>query len=150
MSLTDCHSGLWGSFWHDVFRFGFERLPSWGLSALSIKIGNENVRRLLEIQFAFFITGYMHAVAVHTMAEDTSRYRVFLFYAMQAPGIALQGLIATFLKGMHIEQFVITVMVFGYSLVWCYITVFWLVEELAVGGYFRAMSVPWSFLSMLR
>lgn len=92
-------NGLWGSFWHQEFRFLFSAPVVWlvrvtGMNPKSISV------KLSGLAAAFTISGLLHFGMSTSAIRKQSGWRSFNFFIMQGVGILLQMTVCAIFKGV--------------------------------------------------
>lgn len=84
-------AGLWGNWWHQTFRYGFQSAGEFLAKAFGKGWGrNTGKGGALRLFTAFFLSGFMHACASYTSLPHTRPLNAFLFFALQPFGILIQ------------------------------------------------------------
>jgi hypothetical protein len=82
-------AGFWGSWWHQLFRFAFQAPSKWIIKQLGWHSQSGKAKVLATVS-AFVLSGYLHFFGSLTMWPKTHPLEPFLFFLMQAVGVALQ------------------------------------------------------------
>ncbi|KAJ6110074.1 hypothetical protein N7486_002309 [Penicillium sp. IBT 16267x] len=90
--LDDGLAGVWGSWWHQLFRHGFISTARWILSLLPGSWGTDpRVKRLTYILVAFSLSGFVHACGSYTQFTETRPLSgPFLFFFLQSMAITVE------------------------------------------------------------
>lgn len=85
-------AGVWGQWWHQMFRFGFLSSAHAILNLLPMKLArNVYIRRTVQFFTAFIISAVMHALGSYAQPAPTDPIRgPFMFFILQLVGIILQ------------------------------------------------------------
>lgn len=95
-------AGVWGRWWHQLFRFGFEQGGEFAARTLGGdskgwgKKGQKGL--LLRVVVAFTLSGTLHACASYTSMLPTRPLNAFTFFAIQPVGLLGQKAIADWMK----------------------------------------------------
>lgn len=138
-------NGLWGSWWHQTFRFAFAA-PTNHLIANGIIKPHTNTTRILSLLFAFGISGLLHSAGSISQFPLTHPTHAPIFFMLQALGITLQTLLCTSppLKPL-ISKLPTSVRKTGnllFTLGWLLGTSSWLTDDFARGGIWLYEPVP--------
>ena len=83
-------AGLWGQWWHQIFRFAFEQAGEFAGSVTGWEKTSQK-GTLLRIAVVFACSGTLHTCASYTALGDTSPIRgSFAFFMLQPVGIVAQ------------------------------------------------------------
>ncbi|KAJ5223582.1 hypothetical protein N7468_008124 [Penicillium chermesinum] len=92
--LEDGLAGLWGQWWHQLFRHGFTSTARWILSLMPRKWRtNPRVKRVTFLVVAFSLSGLIHASGSYTQFTKTRPLTgPFLFFAMQSIAVIVESI----------------------------------------------------------
>ncbi|KAJ5986454.1 hypothetical protein N7451_010819 [Penicillium sp. IBT 35674x] len=90
--LDDGLAGVWGSWWHQLFRHGFVSTARWISSLLPGAWGTyPAMKRVIYIVVAFSLSGFVHACGSYTQFTETRPLRgPFLFFLLQSMAILIE------------------------------------------------------------
>ncbi|KAJ5657728.1 uncharacterized protein N7484_001377 [Penicillium longicatenatum] len=90
--LDDGLAGVWGTWWHQLFRHGFTSTARWILSLLPGSWAiDPRVKRVIYIVVAFSLSGFVHACGSYTQFTDTRPLSgPFLFFFLQSMAILIE------------------------------------------------------------
>ncbi|KAK4142340.1 uncharacterized protein C8A04DRAFT_13280 [Dichotomopilus funicola] len=181
-------AGFWGGYWHQTFRVGFVAPARWLLTqnggenvgVEGKNVGQEKWRRektnqdvaarVLEMVFAFSLSGILHATGGKTSIPSTTvAWAPFAFFASQPLGIALQqclqqasqrilnSITTTDTTDSHIRRLppsVTTTMLrraanLLFTLAWLHLTGAGIVDDMSRAGVWMYEPVPVSPLRMM-
>ncbi|KAH8602683.1 hypothetical protein B0O99DRAFT_603956 [Bisporella sp. PMI_857] len=138
-------NGLWGSWWHQIFRFIFAAPTNFLISNGYVK-PRSWYAKLLALFFAFGISGSLHGSGSITQFPRTKPFHPPTFFALQALGIVLQTTCCNILHGRlkrvptALRQFGNVVFTFG----WLFLTADWIIDDFARGGVWLLEPIPFS------
>lgn len=91
-------AGIWGTWWHQYFRFDFVSCSQWIMQFLPRRVVKSRVAHgLVQTVIGFAVSALDHGLGSYTVIADTRPLRgTALFYATQAAGVIVQGLWSTF------------------------------------------------------
>ena len=144
-------AGLWGGWWHQLFRYAFEAAGEFiGGKVLHLSknsISGGVVRSLV----AFVCSGILHACASYTVLGGTHPIRgSFLFFALQPVGIIAQRALSIYLKQKGYREAIPPWMrKTGNVLVvvlWCRVTGPLIADEFAAAGIWLYEPLPVSLV----
>lgn len=95
--LTQGLAGLWGTWWHQTFRFGFSAPYDWAIREGFIK-HKTIASRIFALVCAFGISGFLHASGSYTETAHTKPLDAPKFFLSQILGIIIQTQTAYLLK----------------------------------------------------
>ena len=136
-------NGLWGSWWHQTFRFAFAAPSNYLINSGYVKARTMQAK-LLALFFAFFISALMHTSCSITQIAKTKPLDPPLFFILQAVGILIQTSIHSVFKPTIdklpklVRQAGNVLFTFG----WLFWTAPWLVDDFARGGVWMWEPVP--------
>ncbi|KAJ5908429.1 hypothetical protein N7495_001111 [Penicillium taxi] len=89
--------GVWGRWWHQLFRCGFTAPTRWIFSILPKKWSNNlGMKRAASVVIAFSISGFVHACGSYTQITHTRPiYGPFLFFFMQGIAVVAENIFQT-------------------------------------------------------
>ncbi|KAK4621365.1 hypothetical protein CLAFUW4_06577 [Fulvia fulva] len=131
-------AGWWGTWWHQIFRFGFEA-PTTSLLKLLGVDKKSQAGKLMSMFTAFVLSGGLHACGSHTQLGDTRPFLgPFRFFLLQPFGILAQTATSGLLKKAGIADKVPKSLRrlgnFLAVFAWMYFTAPLLVDDFAKGG----------------
>ena len=144
-------AGLWGGWWHQLFRYAFEATGEFiagkclGLPKKSF-LGSS-----IRVAVAFLCSGALHACASYTTLGPTQPLRgSFLFFAVQPVGIIGQRAFSIWLKKERYRE-VLPPWMRGVGnvlvvLVWCWVTGPWVADDFAASGIWLYEPLPVSLI----
>lgn len=138
-------NGLWGSWWHQTFRFAFSAPSNYLIKNGYIR-PHSTLARMSALFFAFAISGVIHAGGSITQFPKTYWWNCPIFFLLQAPGVLLQ---MTFCSLLHpvIRKFPPPIRQagnFAYTFFWLLYTGWWLTDDFARGGMWLYEPIPLS------
>ena len=139
-------AGWWSSWWHQTFRFAFEQ-PSLKIVAALGLPKTSLPAKMLQLLFAFGLSGALHACGTHTAVGDTMPLSNSLtFFLLQAVGVAGEVMITQVVKSAGIQKHVPTwlkrIFTFVYVHVWFYFTAHLLLDDFTLGGVWLFEPIP--------
>ncbi|KAL8810192.1 MAG: hypothetical protein Q9200_002777 [Gallowayella weberi] len=148
-------AGLWGGWWHQLFRYAFEAAGEsiggklLGLPKKSILGG------VVRAMTAFTCSGLLHACASYTILGKTNPIRnSFLFFAVQPVGILAQRALSIYLKQKGYREAIPPWMRRTGNVIvvlaWCRLTGPWIADEFAAGGIWLYEPLPVSLIRGIR
>lgn len=138
-------SGLWGSWWHQTFRFAFAA-PGAFLTSNGYIQDRSMAAKLTGLFFAFGISGLLHAGGSITALPHSHPSDSLYFFVSQVLGIFIQ---TTFCSVFHssIDALPKTIRRAGnaaFVIGWMFLTSWWLIDDVARGGVWLYEPIPWS------
>ncbi|KAE8444178.1 hypothetical protein EG329_000775 [Mollisiaceae sp. DMI_Dod_QoI] len=136
-------NGLWGSWWHQTFRFAFSA-PSNFLINNGYMPAKSAAARISAMVFAFGISGVLHAGGSISQFPKTYPWHAPTFFMLQALGILVQSAACSifhpFIRTVPrpIRQAGNFVFVLG----WLFWTGYWLTDDFARGGIWLYEPIP--------
>ena len=95
--------GVWGGWWHQVFRYGFEQAGEFVGRSLGWE--KRTVKgSVLRVAVAFICSGYLHACSSYTTLPETKPINPFLFFALQPAGIIFQRAVAGWMRRIGLRD----------------------------------------------
>jgi hypothetical protein len=143
MILNKGLNGLWGSWWHQTFRFAFSAPSNFLINNGYIK-AKSIASRMGALFFAFGISGLLHSGGSISQFPPTNPYQAPIFFMLQALGIFLQTTACSILHPLiknfphPIRQAGNFLFVFG----WLFWTGWWLTDDFARGGIWLYEPIP--------
>ncbi|KAG9236251.1 membrane bound O-acyl transferase family-domain-containing protein [Amylocarpus encephaloides] len=140
-------NGFWSSWWHQLFRFVFSA-PTYYLVRVGAVSAGSQAFRLLQLLFAFAISGVLHAAGSVTTLPHTRPCDFLAFFLLQALGIFLQTVAASRLRP-HVKSCPSILRRAGnfvFTVAWLLSTSWLLVDEFARGAVWLFEPVPISLL----
>lgn len=141
-------NGLWGSWWHQTFRFAFAAPTNWAIGN-----GYVNARsmgaRVLALVSAFGISGFLHGAGSTSQLPRTYPWHALIFFMLQAVGIILQITVSSAINSKKFPTWSRKAGNLGFTIVWLYATSWWLVDDFARGGLWLFEPIPISPLRAL-
>jgi hypothetical protein len=140
-------NGLWGSWWHQIFRFAFSAPTNYLIKNGYVK-AKSPAARICAMVFAFGISGVLHMGGSYTQFPKTKIWHPVVFFSLQALGIVIQS---TFCATFHsqIKSLPKWLRRTGngvYTLLWFHKTAPWLADDFARGGVWLYEPIPISLL----
>lgn len=140
-------NGLWGSWWHQTFRFAFAAPTNFLVANGYIK-PHTNTTRTLSLLFAFGISGILHSagsISQFPLSKPTSS---LIFFMCQALGITIQTLFCALSKPLiaKVPRSLRRIGNLVFVLGWLLYTGFWLTDDFARGGIWLYEPVPISIM----
>lgn len=141
-------AGLWGNFWHQIFRNCFTAPTIFLIEKGYIKPGKYTTR-LIGLAFAFILSGFLHWAAAVTAFNETKPYDEFLFYGLQGVGVGLQSGLSKIFSStiVKLPNSVRKIGNLLFTLAWFYLTA-WL--EADSFGRSGICILPMTHISLLR
>ncbi|KKK16660.1 hypothetical protein ARAM_005764 [Aspergillus rambellii] len=148
-------AGVWGRWWHQIFRFGFTSTAKWIISFLPSHLAaRRRMRRTIMTLVAFGISGLMHSAGSYTQLGDTQPVSgTFLFFLLQAVGIFVQELyswaVAPWLSGKNCPPaptWLSRAANAGFVLGWLLFSGRYIADDFARGGIWLTEPLPFSLV----
>lgn len=136
-------NGLWGSWWHQTFRFAFSA-PSNYLIKKGYIQPHTLKERLLSIFFAFAISGVLHSGGSVSQFPYTLPLQAFIFFMVQGAGVLIQTTFCQVFRP-QIKQLSKPARQWGnftFTFIWLLFTGFWLCDDFARGGMWLYEPIP--------
>jgi hypothetical protein len=136
-------NGLWGSWWHQTFRFAFSA-PSNFLIDNGYVHPHSFVARVLAMIFAFGISGILHSAGSVSQFPHTHPWHALAFFMLQAVGVVVQLTICSILHP-YIKKLPRSVRQAGnflYAFFWLFETGWLLTDDFARGGMWLYEPIP--------
>lgn len=137
-------NGLWGSWWHQTFRFLFAAPTVYLVDQGVLPSGRSQLTKFVGAFIAFFISGLFHLTGSMAQFPPTKILHPMIFFLLQAVGIIIQTVICAQLKP-YIQKLPTSLRKagnFAYTLGWLYLTTPWLVDDFARGAIFLYQPIP--------
>jgi hypothetical protein len=145
--LTKGLNGLWGSWWHQTFRFVFSAPTNYFIrnGYFSPK---SMIAKISALVFAFEISGFLHTGGSISQFPKTHPSHAPTFFMLQALGILLQTTFCSIFHGQikKLPQAVRKGGNLAFTLFWLFETGWWLVDDFARGGIWLYEPIPVSVL----
>ncbi|POS83428.1 hypothetical protein EPUL_006466, partial [Erysiphe pulchra] len=137
--------GLWGNYWHQIFRQGFTAPTNYLLRNGYMK-AKSPIAMLAGLGLAFGISGFVHWAGSVTIYAKTYPSHLILFFTLQGIGILIQSAFCAIFRS-SLKAFSKNVRYtsnLAYSLFWLYSTGWILADDFARGGLWLWEPVPFS------
>jgi hypothetical protein len=136
-------NGLWGSWWHQTFRFIFSAPTNYFIREgyFSPKSTKAKISALV---FAFGISGFLHSGGSISQFPKTHPSHASIFFMLQALGILLQSTLCSIFYP-QIKRLPSSVRKAGnllFTLAWMFETGYWLTDDFARGGIWLYEPIP--------
>ncbi|KAM3086572.1 hypothetical protein ACMFMG_000702 [Clarireedia jacksonii] len=140
-------AGLWGSWWHQIFRLVFSS-PTTYLISQGYLYPKSTTTKLIASLIAFAISGVLHSGGSISQIPPTRPWNPFTFFMLQALGIIIQMSLAVGLKSVirRMPKGVRQATNAGYALGWGLLTGWVLADDFARGGLWLYEPIPVSVL----
>jgi len=141
--LTKGLNGLWGSWWHQTFRFVFSAPTNYFIRE-GYFTPKSMTAKISALVFAFGISGFLHAGGSISQFPKTHPSHAPVFFMLQALGILIQ---TTFCSVFHpqIKRLPTWLRKTGnllFTLGWLFETGYWLSDDFARGGIWLYEPIP--------
>jgi hypothetical protein len=135
--------GLWGSWWHQTFRFAFSS-PTKYIQRIFSLPSSSPVIKFIGPFIAFAISGFLHAGGSLTQPAPTKPWDPPLFFMLQVPGILLQTTLSSYFKDYisRLPDATRRAGNFAFTFTWLYYTAPILVDDFARGGIWLYEPIP--------
>jgi hypothetical protein len=136
-------NGLWGSWWHQTFRFAFSA-PSNYLIANKYIQAHSTLARVSALFFAFAISGILHSGGSISQFPSTYFSHAPIFFMLQALGIVIQST-ACAVFALVLKRVPRRVRMAGnvvFTFLWLWNTGAWLTDDFARGGIWLYEPIP--------
>ncbi|KAH8645990.1 hypothetical protein BGZ60DRAFT_424709 [Tricladium varicosporioides] len=140
-------NGLWGSWWHQTFRFAFSA-PTNFLIREGYIHAKSMTTKLAALIFAFGISGILHSGGSISQLPRSYPWHAPIFFMLQALGIFIQSTICSLLHP-QIKAIPRSIRRTGnlvYTVGWLFATGWWLTDDFARGGIWLWEPIPISLL----
>jgi hypothetical protein len=139
-------AGWWSSWWHQTFRFAFEQPSLKIVAALGLQKTSVPAK-MMQLLFAFGLSGALHACGTYTAAGDTRPLSNSLtFFLLQAVGVAAEVMITQVVNSTGVQRYAPTwlkrILTFLYVHVWFYYTAHLLCDDFTLGGVWLFEPIP--------
>ncbi|PQE20039.1 membrane bound o-acyl transferase family domain-containing protein [Rutstroemia sp. NJR-2017a BVV2] len=140
-------AGLWGSWWHQIFRLVFSS-PTTYLISQGYLNPKSVTTKLVASLIAFGISGILHSGGSLSQIAPTRPWHPFLFFMLQALGIVIQMALAMAFKGVirKVPKGARQATNAAYALGWGLLTGWVLADDFARGGLWLYEPIPVSVL----
>lgn len=148
-------AGLWGGWWHQLFRYAFEAAGDY-VGGKLLRLPKKSIPGgIVRVFVAFVCSGMLHGFASYTVLGDTKPISgSFLFFALQPVGIVAQRALSIYLKQKGYREAIPPWMrKTGNVLVvvlWCRLTGPLIADEFAACGIWLYEPLPVSLIRGLR
>lgn len=138
-------NGLWGSWWHQTFRFAFSA-PSNFLINTGYIPAHSMLGRMSALFFAFGISGILHSGGSISQFPKTDWTHAPIFFMLQAVGILIQMTLCSLLHPAirKMPRKVRQAGNFAFTSLWLLYTGYWLIDDFARGGMWLYEPIPFS------
>ena len=143
-------NGLWGSWWHQTFRFAFSAPSNYLIANGHVK-ARSPAAKILALVFAFGISGFLHTGGSISQLPKTYPWHAPIFFSLQALGIVVQMATCSALNPLirKFPRVVRRIGNFAFTWTWLYYTGWWLADDFARGGVWLYEPIPVSPLRAL-
>ena len=140
-------AGMWGGWWHQLFRLGFEQAGEFigsgiGWDRRTVRGG------ILRVSIAFLCSACIHACGSHTSTGDTRPRDAFLFFAFQPIGLLIQRAVAGWMKKSGLRDRIPAsfrgACNLGLAVGWCWLTGPLIADDFARAGIWLYEPMPFS------
>ncbi|KAL8713753.1 MAG: hypothetical protein Q9220_002279 [cf. Caloplaca sp. 1 TL-2023] len=144
-------AGLWGGWWHQLFRYAFESAGEF-IGGNLLHLPKKSIPgAAVRVTAAFLCSGMLHACASYTVSGPTRPMRgSFLFFALQPVGIIAQRGLSIYLKKKGYREAIPPWMRrignVSFVLAWCWATGPLIADEFASGGVWLYEPLPISLI----
>lgn len=140
-------NGLWGSWWHQIFRFAFAAPTDYLITNGYVK-AKDPAARIFALVFAFGISGALHMGGSHSQFPHTKIWHPVVFFSLQALGVMIQS---SFCSAFHSQINTLPKWLRRtgnglYTFLWFHKTGPWLSDDFARGGVWLYEPIPISLL----
>ncbi|RDL40082.1 uncharacterized protein BP5553_00061 [Venustampulla echinocandica] len=138
-------NGLWGSWWHQTFRFAFAA-PTVSLESNGYIHARSKATKLIALFFAFGISGLLHAGGSITQLPHSHPSNPMYFFMSQILGIFIQAIFCTIFHP-SLKALPKTVRRTGnlvFAVGWMFYTGWLLTDDFARGGVWLYEPIPFS------
>ncbi|TAQ86118.1 hypothetical protein B7494_g5552 [Chlorociboria aeruginascens] len=141
--LAEGLPALWGSWWHQTFRFGFTSPTNYLIHRGYIK-ARSPAAKISALVFAFGISGLLHFGGCISQFGPANPFNAFLFFMLQALGIILQTSFWEIFKPQirPVPKALRKAGNFAFAVMWLFFTAPWLTDEFARGGIWLYLPIP--------
>ena len=140
-------AGLWGEWWHQLFRYAFEATGEFLCGTLLGLKQKSTLGSLVRVLTAFICSGALHACASYTTLGNTRPMEgAFAFFALQPIGIIAQRAFTGWIRKQGLREKMPT-SIRGVGnvlvvLVWCWVTGPLVADDFAAGGIWLFEPLP--------
>jgi len=136
-------NGLWGGWWHQIFRSVFAAPSNYLINNGYVKAGSPTAK-ILALVFAFGISGVLHAAGSISQFPPTHPSHAPIFFMLQALGIVLQMSVCSLLHPLikTLPRSVRQAGNFAFVFAWLFHTGWWLTDDFARGGIWLYEPIP--------
>ncbi|KAH8675687.1 membrane bound O-acyl transferase family-domain-containing protein [Xylariales sp. PMI_506] len=140
-------AGLWGSWWHQSFRFGFAAPTTWLIRRGHLVKGSP-AARVVGFLVAFAQSGFLHAAGSYTSLPRTRPWEPPLFFLLAGVGTELQGAVARLFRARLecLPRWVRRLGNLVFVIAWMHITCWFLIDDFGRSGLWLWEPVPFSFI----
>lgn len=151
--LSDGIAAWWGTWWHQIFRLGFEAPSRWICDKFNLSPKSPR-RKIIGVITAFLCSGLLHGLAsISTIPETKPWSGPLTFFLLQALGIMVEGAVGVAFRKTGIThkvpQLIRHAIMIIWLAVWAYYTGPLIVDDFSRGGVWLFEPVPFSLLKML-
>ncbi|KAI4177718.1 MAG: hypothetical protein LQ343_000181 [Gyalolechia ehrenbergii] len=148
-------AGLWGGWWHQLFRYAFEAAGDFVGGTLLRLPKKSTTGAAVRVTVAFCCSGYLHACASYTVLGNTHPIKnSFAFFAVQPLGIMAQRALSMWLRREGYREAIPVWMRrvgnVGVVVGWCLWTGPWIADEFAGAGIWLYEPLPVSLVKGMR
>ena len=140
-------AGLWGEWWHQLFRYAFEAAGEFLCGTLLGLKQKSILGSLVRVFTAFICSGILHACASYTTLGSTKPMEgAFTFFALQPVGIIAQRAFTIWMRKQGLRK-KIPAWIRGagnvlFVLAWCWFTGPLIADDFAAGGIWLVEPLP--------
>ena len=140
-------NGLWGGWWHQIFRFVFAAPTNYLITNGYVKAESLEAK-LTALLFAFGTSGFLHFGGSISQFPRTHPWHPPLYFVLQALGILIQTTFCSHFRSYikKLPKFIRQVGNFVFALIWLFYTSWWLTDDFARGGIWLYEPIPISLL----
>lgn len=145
--LTKGLNGLWGSWWHQTFRFVFSAPTNFFIREKYFS-PKSMTAKISALVFAFGISGFLHSGGSISQFPKTYPTHAPIFFMLQALGILLQSTLCSIFHP-QIKRLPMWLRKIGnlvFTIGWLFETGWWLADDFARGGIWLYEPIPVSLL----
>ncbi|KAH6671132.1 hypothetical protein B0J14DRAFT_595408 [Halenospora varia] len=138
---------LWGSWWHQTFRFAFSAPTNFLIQEGYIHVKSMTAK-LAALIFAFGISGILHSGGSISQLPLSYPWHAPIFFMLQALGIFIQSTACSILRPQikTIPRSIRRIGNFVFTVGWLFGTGWWLTDDFARGGIWLWEPIPISLL----
>lgn len=136
-------NGLWGGWWHQIFRHIFAAPTNYLVASGYVKVGSLEAK-LVALLFAFSISSFLHIGGSISQFPRTHPWHPPFFFVLQALGILIQMAMCSCLYSYikMLPNFVRQAGNFAFTFTWLFYTSWWLTDDFARGGIWLYEPIP--------